>query len=88
MNNPHKNARTTPVGRGEMIRRMVEEARPVAEVAAGFGGERADGAEVAGPLEARGTGRQRRARPHAKSCGECGAITKSTGLPGRSRSPA
>jgi transposase InsO family protein len=37
MNNPHQNARTTPLGRGEMIRRIVEEGRPVAEVAAGFG---------------------------------------------------
>jgi transposase InsO family protein len=37
MNNPHKNARTTPLGRAEMIRRIVEEGRPVAEVAAGFG---------------------------------------------------
>jgi len=37
MNNPHKNARTTPLGRAEMIRRIVEDGRPVAEVAAGFG---------------------------------------------------
>ena len=37
MNNPHKNARTTPLGRAEMVRRIVEEGRPVAEVAAGFG---------------------------------------------------
>ena len=37
MNNPHQNARTTPLGREEMIRRIVEEGRPVAEVAAGFG---------------------------------------------------
>jgi len=37
MNNPHQNARTTPLGRGEMVRRIVEEGRPVAEVAAGFG---------------------------------------------------
>jgi transposase InsO family protein len=37
MNNPHKNARTTALGREEMIRRIVEEGRPVAEVAAGFG---------------------------------------------------
>ncbi|WP_296709346.1 IS481 family transposase [Rhodoblastus sp.] len=37
MNNPHKNARTTPLGRAEMIRRIVEEGRPTAEVAAGFG---------------------------------------------------
>jgi hypothetical protein len=37
MNNPHKNARTTPVRRAEMVRRIVEEGRPVAEVAAGFG---------------------------------------------------
>lgn len=37
MNNPHKNARLTPLGRAEMIRRIVEERRPVVEVAAGFG---------------------------------------------------
>ena len=37
MNNPHKNARTTALGREEMIRRIVAEGRPVAEVAAGFG---------------------------------------------------
>ena len=37
MNNPHKNARTTALGREEMIRRIVEDGRPVAEVAAGFG---------------------------------------------------
>ena len=38
MNNPHKNARTTPLGRAEMIRRIVGDGRPVGEVAAGFGG--------------------------------------------------
>ena len=37
MNNPHQNARMTPLGRAEMVRRIVEESRPVAEVAAGFG---------------------------------------------------
>lgn len=37
MNNPHKNARMTPLDRAEMVRRIVEEGRPVAEVAAGFG---------------------------------------------------
>ena len=37
MNNPHKNARMTPLGRAEMVRRIVEDGRPVAEVAAGFG---------------------------------------------------
>lgn len=37
MNNPHKNARTTALGRVEMIRRIVEEKRSVGEVAAGFG---------------------------------------------------
>ena len=37
MNNPHPNARMTPLGRAEMVRRIVEEGRPVAEVAAGFG---------------------------------------------------
>lgn len=37
MNNPHKNARTTPLGRAEMVRRIVEEGRSAAEVAAGFG---------------------------------------------------
>jgi transposase InsO family protein len=37
MNNPHQNARMTPLGRVEMVRRIVEEGRPVAEVAAGFG---------------------------------------------------
>ncbi|CEJ15196.1 hypothetical protein BN1110_05539 [bacterium YEK0313] len=37
MNNPHKNARTTPLGRAEMIRRIVGDGRPVGEVAAGFG---------------------------------------------------
>jgi len=37
MNNPHKDARTPPLGRAEMIRRIVEDGRPVADVAAGFG---------------------------------------------------
>jgi len=37
MNNPHKNARTTPLGRAEIVRRIVEEGRPASEVAAGFG---------------------------------------------------
>jgi len=37
MNNPHQNARTTPLGREEMIRRIVADGRPLAEVAAGFG---------------------------------------------------
>ena len=37
MNNPHKNARTTPLGRAEMVRRIADEGRPVAVVAAGFG---------------------------------------------------
>ncbi|MBS7545487.1 leucine zipper domain-containing protein [Ancylobacter oerskovii] len=37
MNNPHQNARMTPLGRAEMVRRIVEEQRPVAEAAAGFG---------------------------------------------------
>jgi transposase InsO family protein len=37
MNNPHKNARMTPLGRAEMVRRIVDEHRPVAEVASGFG---------------------------------------------------
>ena len=50
MNNPHQNARTTPLGRGEMVRRIVEEGRPVAEVAAGFGVSGRDGAQMAGAL--------------------------------------
>ena len=29
MNNPHKNARPTPLGRAEMIRRIIEEGRPL-----------------------------------------------------------
>jgi transposase InsO family protein len=37
MNNPHQNARMTPLGRVEMVRRILEEGRPVAAVAAGFG---------------------------------------------------
>ncbi len=36
MNNPHKNARTTALGREAMIKRIVEDGRPVREVAAGF----------------------------------------------------
>ncbi|MBS7586115.1 hypothetical protein KHC24_02050 [Ancylobacter defluvii] len=36
MNNPHPNARTTPLGRAETVWRIVEEGRPVSEVAAGF----------------------------------------------------
>jgi hypothetical protein len=28
MNNPHQNARMTPLGRAEMARRIVEEGRP------------------------------------------------------------
>jgi transposase-like protein len=37
MNNPHQNARMTPLGRVEMVRRIIEAGRPVGEVAAGFG---------------------------------------------------
>src|SRR5215210_6130658 len=37
MNNPHQNARTTPLGRVEMVRRILEDGRVVADVAAGFG---------------------------------------------------
>jgi transposase-like protein len=37
MNNPHQNARTTRLGRAEMIRRVIEDGRPVREVARGFG---------------------------------------------------
>jgi transposase InsO family protein len=37
MNNPHKNARLTPRGRAELVRRIVEEKQPVEVVAAGFG---------------------------------------------------
>ena len=37
MNNPHQNARTTRVGRAEMIRRILEDGQPVREVARGFG---------------------------------------------------
>lgn len=37
MNNPHKTARTTLLGRAETIRRIVEEHRPVAEMATRFG---------------------------------------------------
>ena len=37
MNNPHQNARTTRLGRAEMIRRVLEDGQPVGEVARGFG---------------------------------------------------
>ena len=37
MNNPHKNARMTPLGRAEMVRRIREEGQPLTAVAAGFG---------------------------------------------------
>jgi transposase InsO family protein len=37
MNNPHQNARTTRLGRAEMIRRIVEDGQPIREVARGFG---------------------------------------------------
>ena len=37
MNNLHQNAWMTPLGRVEMVRRILEEGRPVTEVAAGFG---------------------------------------------------
>jgi len=37
MNNPHQNARTTPLGRAEMIRRILDEGQPLREVARGFG---------------------------------------------------
>ncbi|WP_147023615.1 leucine zipper domain-containing protein, partial [Microvirga aerophila] len=37
MNNPHQNARTTRLGRVEMIRRVLEDGQPVREVARGFG---------------------------------------------------
>ncbi|WP_201865200.1 leucine zipper domain-containing protein [Microvirga soli] len=37
MNNPHQNARTTRLGRAEMIRRIIEDGQPVHEEAQGFG---------------------------------------------------
>src|SRR5215210_8195753 len=37
MNNPHQNARTTRLGRAEMIRRIVEDGQSIREVARGFG---------------------------------------------------
>jgi transposase-like protein len=37
MNNPHQNARTTLLGRADMIRRILEEGLPVRAVARGFG---------------------------------------------------
>src|SRR3954454_3510149 len=37
MNNPHQNARTTRLGRAEMIRRILEDRQPVREAARGFG---------------------------------------------------
>ena len=37
MNNPHQNARTTRLGRAEMMRRILEDGLPVREVARGFG---------------------------------------------------
>jgi transposase InsO family protein len=37
MNNPHQNARTTRLGRAEMIRRILEDSQPVRAVARGFG---------------------------------------------------
>jgi transposase-like protein len=37
MNNPHQNARSTRLGRAEMIRRIIEDGQPVREVARGFG---------------------------------------------------
>jgi transposase-like protein len=37
MNNPHQNARTTRLGRAEMIRHIIEDGQPTREVARGFG---------------------------------------------------
>ena len=37
MNNPHQNARTTRLGRAEMIRCIIEDGQPVLEVVRGFG---------------------------------------------------
>jgi hypothetical protein len=37
MDNPHQNARTTGLGRAEMIRRIVEDGQSIREVARGFG---------------------------------------------------
>ena len=37
MNNPHQNARTTRLGRADMIRRIVEDGQPLRAVARGFG---------------------------------------------------
>jgi transposase InsO family protein len=37
MNNPHQNARTTRLGRAEMIRRILEEGQPISDLAAGLG---------------------------------------------------
>lgn len=67
MNNPHQNARTTPLGRAEMVRRIVEEGRPVAEVAACFGISERTARKWLARWRAEGTeGLQNRSsRPHA-----------------------
>jgi hypothetical protein len=36
MNNPHQNARTTWLGRAEMIRRILEDGQPIREGARSF----------------------------------------------------
>lgn len=67
MNNPHQNARTTPLGRAEIVRRIVEEGRPVAEVAAGFGISERTARKWLARWRAEGTSglQNRSSRPHA-----------------------
>jgi transposase InsO family protein len=66
MNKPHQNARTTPLGREEMIRRIVEEGRPVCEVAAGFGVSERTARKWLGRWKREGTAglENRSSRPH------------------------
>ncbi len=37
MNKPHKDARTTQLGRAEMVKRIMDDGQPMALVARGFG---------------------------------------------------
>jgi transposase InsO family protein len=76
MNNPHKNARLTPRGRAEMVRRIIEAKQPVGVVAAGFGISERTAREWLGRFRREGAAglENRSSRPHrlanqlAESC--------------------
>lgn len=71
MSNPHQNARTTRLGLAEMVRRIAEDGRPVAEAAAGFWISARTARKWLARWRAEGTAglRNRSSRPHTADDG-------------------